>query len=394
MLLPTAILFTYSFYWCAYNLIAKSINQDTILLGLLKDLELGILWVIPAVSYAALLYKQLILDSEASSKLSPDQTLEASNSTKPLLPNLESLMAGQTAKLEDAINQLKTELTKRLQIKESLLGLSMAVEEASDAICIANADGLPTYINKAFLQLLGYSIDELNGVGGVFSLFAAPAVGQEIHNIILTGYSWKGEVEIRTRNGELIQVTLSANPIDNEVIQVIGIIAIYTNITKYKQAEIAFQKSKKRLNLALSAAHMAAWDWNLKTRELTWSNNLETVFGFKPETFNGHLESLMEYIYPDDRQKLTHVVEYAVDEHMDYRVEFRWLWPDGSIRWMESFGQLLYDETNQSVHMLGTVLDITERKEAEEKLRESEATNRTILKTMKELQIIIKRQNS
>jgi len=392
MLLSTAILLICVLHWCAYNLIARSISQDTISLSLLRNLELHILWVIPVVSYAALLYRQLILHSDASSKLSPNQTLEANNRTQPLLPNLESLIIEQTTKLEYAINQLQSELSKRLQIKESVLCLSKAVEEVGDAICVADANGLPTYINKTFLQSFGYSINELNAVGGVFSLFTTPAVGQEIHSIILNGYSWNGEVEIRAYNGELIQAALRAEAIDNQTSQVIGIIAIFTNITEHKHAESACQKSEKCLSLALSAAHMAAWDWNIKTKEIIWSNNLEIVFGVTPETFNGNFESLMEYIHPDDRQKLTQAVDYAVDEHVGYIVEFRSLWLDGSIRWMESKGQLLYDETDQSVHMLGTLLDITERKKAEESLRESEATNRALLKAIPDILFRISRE--
>jgi len=392
MLLITAIFLTYASHRCAYNLVAKSIHQDTISLSLLRDIELGILWVIPVVSYVALLYRQLILHNNTSSKLSPEQTLEASNRTKPLLPNLESPITEQTTKLEYTINQLQSELSKWLQLRESVLCFSKAVEEVGDAICVADANGLPTYINKAFLQSFGYSIDELNAVGGVFRLFATPAVGQEIHSIILNGYSWNGEVEIRAHNGELIQVALRAEAIDNQTSQVIGIIAIFTNITKYKQAEAAYQKSEKRLSLALKAAHMAAWDWDINTKEITWSNHLEIVFGIIPETFNGNLESLMEYVHPDDRKKLTHAVDYAVDEYVDYTIEFRVLSSDGSIRWMESKGQLLYDETTQSVHMLGTVLDITERKKAEESLRESEATNRAILKAIPDILFRISRE--
>jgi PAS domain S-box-containing protein len=318
------------------------------------------------ISYAVPLYRQLILrSSDASSKLSQAQTLKASKINQPLPPNLESLIAEQTTKLEDAINQLQTELTRRLQIKESLLYLSKAVEEASDAICITDADGFPTDINKAFWQFFGYSIDELNAIEGLFTLFATREVGEEIHNLILNGYPWEGEVEMRTRHAEIIQVELHAEPIENQTSQIIVIVFVFTNVSKRQQVEAALQKSEERLRSALKAAHLATWEWDLKTRKIVWFDNLESVFGFNPKTFRGDLETLLEYIHPDDHQKLTYAVGYAVDEHVDYKIEFRSLWPDGSIHWMESKGQLLYDETGQAVQMLGTVLDITKRREAE-----------------------------
>lgn len=392
MLLITAIFFICTGPWGVYNLATTGVSQDATPLSLIKDIGFGIMWAITLGNHVALLHKQLILHDTINPEPLPNQTPSASSNTNQNIPDLESLIAGQTTKLEYAINQLKTELTKRLQIKESLLCISKAVEQASDAICITDANGFATYINKAFLELLGYSIDELNAVGGLFILFATPAIGQEIHSLILNGYSWNGSVEIRTRNGELIQVALSADAIENQTSQVIGIIAIYSNITEQKQAEAAFQNSENRLRLALAAADMAAGEWNIKTRQITWYNNLETVFGIDPETFNGDLKTLLEYTHPDDHQKLTHAVDYAVDEQVDYAIEFRLLCPDGSIRWIESKGQLLYDETGQAVQMLVTVLNITERKKAEELLRKSETTNRALLEAIPDMLFRLNRE--
>jgi len=392
MLLTTAILLTCALHWCAYNFIARSINQDTIPLSLLGDLELGILWIIPVVSYAALLYRQQMLHRDANSKLSPDQTLEVSNRTKQFLTNLESLVAEQTTKLEDATNRFQAELTKRLQSKESLLCLSKVVEEASDAICITDADGFPTDINKAFLQLFGYPIDELNAAGGLLTLFVIHAVAEEIHSLILNGYVWKGEVEIRARNSEIIQAELHAEAIENQTSQIISIVFILTNVTKQKQVEAALQQSEERLMSALRAAHLATWEWDLKTRKIVWSDNLETVFGFNPETFSGDFKSLLEYIHPDDHQKLNFTIGYAVDEHVDYKIEFRSLWLDGSFHWLEAKGQILYDKTSQTVRMLGTVLDITERKKAEDLLTESEATKRAFLEAIPDMLFRISRK--
>ncbi len=392
MLLTTAILLICIFSWCTYNLIAKSISQALIPLSLLRDIELGILCVIPVVIYAALLYRQLILHSGSNSELFQNQTSEPSNKTNQSLSDLESLIAGQITKLEYAITQLPTELSKRLQSKESVLCLSKAVEEANEAICITDVDGLTTNINKAFLQLFGYSLDELNAVGGLFTRVATHAVGQEIHSIILSGYAWKGEVEMRAHNGKVIQVELYAEAIDNQTSQVIGIVFILTNVTKHKQVEVALQRSEERLRLALRAAYLATWEWDLKTRKIVWADNLETVFGFNPETFSGDLETLLEYIHPGDHQKLTYAVDYAVDEHVDYKIEFRSLWPDRSIHWLEAKGQIMYDETSQAVRMLGTVLDITERKKVEESLRESEATNHALLEAMPDMLFRLSRE--
>lgn len=369
MLLNSAIFFICTGHWCVYNLVAKSVSSDATPLSLLRDIGFALMWAITLGNHVALLHKQLILQTTINSKPLTNQTPSASSKTNHNTPDLEFLITRQTTKLEYAINQLQTELTERLQIKEPLLWIGKAMEEASDAICVTDTNGLPTYINKAFLQLFGYSINELNADGGLFILFATSAVGQEIHSLVLNGYSWNGLVEMRARNGRLIQVALRIDAIENQRSQIIGITAIHTDITEIKQAEVTLQKSEQRLRLALSTANIGAWDWNIQTRNITWSYNLETVFGVNLETLSGDYESLLEYIHPDDHQKLIYAVEYAVNEHVDYKIEFRSLWPDGSIRWMESFGQVLYDETGQAVQILGIILDITERKQAEADLQ-------------------------
>ncbi|WP_414589282.1 PAS domain-containing protein [Scytonema sp. PCC 10023] len=347
-------------------------NRNFISLSQLK-VELGIFWVIFLVIIAALLallYRNLILQGYAYPKLFHNQILTPeSNENNNVITEIKSLIVCQTIKLEYAVNQLQTELSKRLQFKESLLCLFKAFEEASEAICVTDTDGNIIDINKAFLKLFGDSIDEFNADGGLFTRFVTTEVGQEIHNLILNGYTWKGEVAIRVHYGEIIQVELYADAVENLTSQVIGLVFSITNVTEYKQVKAALKQSEERLNIALKAACMGTWEWNLKTREIIRSDNLEIVFGFNPETFNRDFDTLLKYIHPDDHEKLTSVVSYAVEERMDYNIDFRLFQNNGSIRWVEAKGQILYDETGQATRMLETFLDITERKKAEDLLR-------------------------
>ncbi|WP_026730817.1 PAS domain-containing protein [Fischerella sp. PCC 9605] len=225
------------------SLLAISINKDTRFINLLKNLDLGVLfWVISVVSIIAvllrLLYRKLILQGSVYPKQLHDQTLEVViNETHRNLIEIKSLIDNKTTKLEDTINQLHNELRKQLQFKESLLFLFKVFEEASEAICVTDSDGKLTEINKAFLKLFGYSIDELNAAGGLFTQFVTSEVGQEIHNLILNGYSWKGEVEMHVRHSNLIQIQLYAEAIENQTNQIIGIVFIVTDVTKHKQIE-------------------------------------------------------------------------------------------------------------------------------------------------------------
>lgn len=146
-----------------------------------------------------------------------------------------------------------------------------------------------------------------------------------------------------------------------------------------EQAQQAQYASTEKLRLALEAAHMGTWDWNIQTNEITWSNSHEQFFGLATGTFNGTYEAFNACVLPEDRESVNQAMNRARLERQDYNHEFRVVWLDGSIHWIEGKGRFLYDETGQAVRMIGTVVDISSRKQAEEALRESKNRLRAII---------------
>ena len=132
-----------------------------------------------------------------------------------------------------------------------------------------------------------------------------------------------------------------------------------------RKAEEALKGSEARLELALEAAHMGTWDSNLLTGELGWSGAVEELFGLEEGSFEGTREALYELIHPDDRDLVRNAVEKALKNDIDFVVEHRVIWPDGSLHWLGKRGRVIKDETGTAVRMTGTVRDITERKQAE-----------------------------
>ncbi|GAB1545484.1 hypothetical protein NUACC21_81600 [Scytonema sp. NUACC21] len=197
-----------------------------------------------------ILFKQLMPYKKAKSKFSHNQTPQVSHETQQCLHEMEFLMVRQTNRLEYAINLLQIQLSNQLQAKESFLCFCKAVEDLSEAICVTDADGFVTDINKAFLPLFRYSIDELNATGGLFSWVGATEAGEEICNLILNGYTWLGQVEMCVDNDELIEVELHALPVENSVAQIIGVVFIFIDLNENKPVEIAEKQSEKRFNIA------------------------------------------------------------------------------------------------------------------------------------------------
>ncbi len=147
---------------------------------------------------------------------------------------------------------------------------------------------------------------------------------------------------------------------------------ICTDITHRVQAEAARSESETRLRLALSAARMGVWDWNLIADKVSWSDELESLLGLAPGAFADTYETYLKLVHRSERSTVRRAIAKAVEVGRDYEIEHRIQLPDGQVRWICSQGGLLHDEEGTPVRMIGTVIDITERKLAEEASRQSE----------------------
>ncbi|MEH1766576.1 MAG: PAS domain-containing protein [Nostoc sp.] len=139
-----------------------------------------------------------------------------------------------------------------------------------------------------------------------------------------------------------------------------------------KRAEAELRQSDERLRLALSASRMGTWNWNIETGKISWSDNLEASFGLEPGEFDGSFEMFAARVHPDDRDRVLAAVNRAIATGEHYDIEFRVVYPNGTIRWALSQGKVFYDQHGQPIQMAGIDLDITERKRSAETLRESE----------------------
>ncbi len=133
-----------------------------------------------------------------------------------------------------------------------------------------------------------------------------------------------------------------------------------------RRAEAAGRRSNETLGLALEASQMGTWDWDITSGGLEWSDRCKAIFGIpagEPMNYGRFLRAL----HPDDRARTDAAITHALAEKTPYDIEYRTLWPDGSIHWVVSKGRAFYDEASgKPVRMAGTAMDITGRKNAEE----------------------------
>ncbi len=143
------------------------------------------------------------------------------------------------------------------------------------------------------------------------------------------------------------------------------VLLLVRDITDRKQAEAALRESEERSRLAFKAARMGSWDWNITTNEIIWSESLERLMGMQPGSFNGRFETVIAMIYPNDRERVATSITRSVEQGDAYDLEFRFVKPDGSLRWAVSKGNVLRDASGAPIRMLGVDVDVTDRKQAE-----------------------------
>jgi len=127
------------------------------------------------------------------------------------------------------------------------------------------------------------------------------------------------------------------------------------------------RKSEERLRLALDAAQMGWWDYDVAANRVTWSPSLVRIMGFSPESFGATFEGALDHVHPEDRQKFLGLVRQGISEGRDDTCEIRFVRPDGSVRWSLAAGQVIRDAGGGVTHFVGVDLDITERKQAEDR---------------------------
>ncbi|HSE64548.1 MAG TPA: MASE1 domain-containing protein, partial [Thermoanaerobaculia bacterium] len=136
-----------------------------------------------------------------------------------------------------------------------------------------------------------------------------------------------------------------------------------------REAQESAQMSERRLLLALSAAHMGVWDWDIRTGEVKWSGELEPLHGLPRGGFQGTYEAFRSMIHPEDRERVEAAITKSVETREPYESEFRILGADGVERWTDARGQIVEDAAGRPARMVGVGINVSRQKRLEEELR-------------------------
>jgi PAS domain S-box-containing protein len=145
------------------------------------------------------------------------------------------------------------------------------------------------------------------------------------------------------------------------------------NTTVEPEAVSPLLANEQRLRMAMDAAKIGTFDWDMITREVYWSPNLEASMGLPPGGFSGTFEAFDRFLHPEDRERVQRAVQRAIETGKDYEVEFRMIRADGTVRWVQTKGRVLFGDDGAPIRMIGIDIDISERKFYEEQLKTAES---------------------
>jgi PAS domain S-box-containing protein len=270
------------------------------------------------------------------------------------------------AERERLIAEIETEQARLNAIIEHIPAGVLLAEAPSGRIIMGNPQverilGHPVTFSpdiESYREWLSY---EVNGrrVEGRESVLARTLQGE-----VVTGQ----EILYHRGDGRSAWVSVSGAPISDAGGNIVGGVVLITDIDEEKRANEALRINQERLNLAQKASRAGTFEWNLRTNAVIWSEETEAIFGLAPGSFAGAYDDWMKCVHPEDQSRAEQELLRAITDGEGV-IEYRAVWPDGGIRWIQARGKVFFDEAGKPSRWIGINIDVTERKQMEESLR-------------------------
>ncbi|MBI4885711.1 MAG: PAS domain S-box protein, partial [Acidobacteria bacterium] len=266
-------------------------------------------------------------------------------------------------------------------LRESEATFARILEAIPSGVVLVSPTGDITLANAAAERLAGVAPGGMAGrrfddpVWQFFSMDGRPVPDDQrlFTRVLRTGQPQYGaEMAARRGDGTTLILSINAAPMYDAEGTLAGVVGAFRDITDRKRAEEALRGSEERLRLALDAARMGTFDWDIPYSRITWSRRHEELWGLPPGGFDGSYEAFAAGVHPGDLPRVNAAIAECIAARSGFQLEFRVVWPDGSVRSILARGAFTFDATGRPARMTGVAMDTTEQHAAMDALRESE----------------------
>lgn len=282
------------------------------------------------------------------------------------------------------------------------LDVHRLLEAAGEGIYGLDRSGRTTFVNPAAARMLGYEADELLGRLQHDAIHHRHSDGSEYPRNSCPIYECINRGTVRTVTDEVfwrkdgtsfpVEYTTTPVRVDGEVV---GGVVTFRDVTERVRALAELQRSREVLHRAQVIAQLGSWEWTIAEDRVVWSDQLHRIYGVEPGEFGGTSRDFLDRLHPEERPRIEAAIGRALETGEPFEFEERIVRPDGSVRILESQGEVECDASGTPVRMAGICRDVTAARDAERREREllavqvrrSEAENfevrmRTILDSM------------
>lgn len=291
---------------------------------------------------------------------------------------------------EDQLRELSVELERRVaertaELEHATKAFRSTFEQASVGIAHVSPSGAWLRVNQLLCDIVGYSKEELLSL--TFQDITYPEdldTDLKLMYSLLAGQipSYSMDKRYLHKNGHVVWINLNASLVRDDYGVPEYFIAVVKDISANRRAEGEAKRSKESLALAVEATGVGIFDYNPQSGQSDWSPEMKQLFGL-PADAHIEFESVLKRIHPDDRRNVEEKLRQAMHPANDGRFQFEYRTisdEHAQERWVAASGRVFFDDKSTPLRCIGTALDVTGKKRAEEKLLQSERQLRLILK--------------